>query len=442
MKLVKSLLLGTSAGLLAIAGANAADLPSRKAAPVTYVKVCDAYGAGFFYIPGTDTCLKVGGYVRAEYNYVPSANLYKGGFTAAAAENESGAQIRTGINMDARTQSAWGTVRTYLAFRERIRTGSALGVTGNTSGFASEPQLEAGFIQFAGFTFGQAGENFDFLPPITYTANHRWSSHAYGVSQIAYTALLGGGFSATIALEDENREGAMNAIGLANGVYGQTLAASYPTRLPVLVGNVRADQSWGSAQLMGAVGQVRGVTAATTITKTAYAIGAGVKFNLPMLAAGDQLWLTAAYADGMIDMIDGSTGTGTPGGATADYTRGLYRYDYAMWTNAAGQTGLTKGWSVGAMMVHYWTPSLRSVFAASYLNLKLPSFVTVATESDLKATELSGSLIWSPVKNFDIGMELAYEHLSQSDVTGIAAAQNVKASPSQLAATLRVQRSF
>ena len=56
-----------SASVLAtVAGAQAADLPTRKAAPVQYVKICDAYGAGFFYIPGTDTCLRVGGLVLAE----------------------------------------------------------------------------------------------------------------------------------------------------------------------------------------------------------------------------------------------------------------------------------------------------------------------------------------------------------------------------------------
>ena len=55
---------------------TSADLPARKAAPVEYVKVCDAYGAGFFFIPGTDTCLKVGGYVRAEYQYTPGKSVY------------------------------------------------------------------------------------------------------------------------------------------------------------------------------------------------------------------------------------------------------------------------------------------------------------------------------------------------------------------------------
>ena len=72
MKLVKSQLLGSAAGLAAVAGAQATDLPVRKAAPVAveYVRVCSAYGSGYFYIPGTDTCLKIGGHVMAEAVYV------------------------------------------------------------------------------------------------------------------------------------------------------------------------------------------------------------------------------------------------------------------------------------------------------------------------------------------------------------------------------------
>ena len=65
MKMVKTLLLGSAAGLIAVAGAQAADLPV-KAKPVEYVKVCSLYGAGYYYIPGTDICMKVGGYVRYE----------------------------------------------------------------------------------------------------------------------------------------------------------------------------------------------------------------------------------------------------------------------------------------------------------------------------------------------------------------------------------------
>ena len=65
MKMVKSLILGSAAGLVAMSGAQAADLPV-KAKAVEYVRVCSLYGAGFCYIPGTDTCIKLGGYLRVE----------------------------------------------------------------------------------------------------------------------------------------------------------------------------------------------------------------------------------------------------------------------------------------------------------------------------------------------------------------------------------------
>ena len=77
MKMVKSLLLGSAAGLVAVAGAQAADLPV-KAKPVEYVKICTLYGEGFYYIPGSDTCIKLGGYVRADYGWNVSGRPYAG----------------------------------------------------------------------------------------------------------------------------------------------------------------------------------------------------------------------------------------------------------------------------------------------------------------------------------------------------------------------------
>src|SRR4051794_41895835 len=60
----RTLILGSAAGLIAMSGAQAADLPV-KAKAVEYVRICSLYGAGFFFIPGTDTCIKIGGYLRA-----------------------------------------------------------------------------------------------------------------------------------------------------------------------------------------------------------------------------------------------------------------------------------------------------------------------------------------------------------------------------------------
>src|ERR1700716_2967229 len=71
MTMMKRLLL-SPASLLVAFGAQAADLPV-KAKPVEYVKICNLYGAGFYYVPGTDTCIKIGGYVRTDYSYNTAA---------------------------------------------------------------------------------------------------------------------------------------------------------------------------------------------------------------------------------------------------------------------------------------------------------------------------------------------------------------------------------
>src|SRR5881397_886676 len=67
MTMMKSMLL-SSASMLVALSAQAADLP-MKAKPVEYVKICSLYGEGFYYIPGTDICLKIGGYVRSQAEY-------------------------------------------------------------------------------------------------------------------------------------------------------------------------------------------------------------------------------------------------------------------------------------------------------------------------------------------------------------------------------------
>src|SRR5260370_37478653 len=68
MKTIKSLVLGSAAALLAMSGAQAADLPVKAKASEDG-RICSLYGAGFFYIPGTDTCIKLGGYMRIDTTF-------------------------------------------------------------------------------------------------------------------------------------------------------------------------------------------------------------------------------------------------------------------------------------------------------------------------------------------------------------------------------------
>ncbi|WP_445505396.1 porin, partial [Microvirga sp. G4-2] len=145
MKLVKSLLLGSVAGLAAVAGAQAADLPAKKAAAVEYVRVCSTYGAGFFYIPGTETCLRVGGRVRAEYLYLEPEDRD---------QDSIGFRARGRLNIDARTATAYGLLRTFIRFEMTRDTG--------VYGFSSTtPNVDQAFVQFGGLTAGRAVSFFD-----------------------------------------------------------------------------------------------------------------------------------------------------------------------------------------------------------------------------------------------------------------------------------------
>ena len=74
MTLIKSLLLGSAAGIVAVATAQAADLPTRKAAPVEYVRVCNVGGITGWTLPGSDTCVKFSGYMTA---HVIGGNLHE-----------------------------------------------------------------------------------------------------------------------------------------------------------------------------------------------------------------------------------------------------------------------------------------------------------------------------------------------------------------------------
>src|SRR3954447_22429049 len=103
MKLLKTALLGTAACLSVVSGVQAADLPVKKAIPVEYVRVCGAYGAGFFYIPGTDTCLRVSGRARFEAGYQTNFSRNQG------AGDTAGYRGLMRLNVDARTQTAYGT---------------------------------------------------------------------------------------------------------------------------------------------------------------------------------------------------------------------------------------------------------------------------------------------------------------------------------------------
>ncbi|MTI16127.1 porin, partial [Rhodobacteraceae bacterium RKSG542] len=94
------------------APALAADLPSVE--PVDYVQTCDAFGAGFFVLPGKDTCLRVSGRVRTELRMNNFADNGHWGGTNKSKDDMS-FFARGYVRLDARTQTEMGLVRSYTS---------------------------------------------------------------------------------------------------------------------------------------------------------------------------------------------------------------------------------------------------------------------------------------------------------------------------------------
>ena len=117
MKLTRKLILGSAASLLAIGAAQAADLPV-KAKAIEYVRVCSLYGAGFFYIPGTDTCIKLGGYLRVDTTFNGSVHGQPA-WSGDLGEHDRYADYyssrsRLALTVDTRTATEYGAVRTFM----------------------------------------------------------------------------------------------------------------------------------------------------------------------------------------------------------------------------------------------------------------------------------------------------------------------------------------
>src|SRR6185312_9235475 len=196
MKMIKSLLLGSAAGLVTMSGAQAADLP-LKAKAVEYVRVCSLYGAGFYYIPGTDTCIKLSGYLRvdviANSNSDNTGNTSGGGGARNRFTNGMTWRSREDFDIDTRTATEYGVVRTFFDATFSWTTDS---YGSNSSGFgtvysplgsgavifgapnnANAGAVAGGtlgvyyaFIQFAGFTIGKAISQFS-APWTAYPGN-------------------------------------------------------------------------------------------------------------------------------------------------------------------------------------------------------------------------------------------------------------------------------
>ncbi|MCB1542618.1 MAG: porin, partial [Rhodoblastus sp.] len=276
-----------------------------------------------------------------------------------------------------------------------------------------------------------------------------------------------GGFSATLSIEDEvshrARPSFWNVMSASNGVATPgipTHATQFlGTRMPDIVANLRVDQPWGSAQLSAAVHRV-GValynsaffvaTPANTVLNKSdslgFAVQGGVKFNLPMLAPGDNLWLQATYAKGAVGYTNGSNlafvngvnistnmGVGIARVSSGNgWQEGVVDGDCVF--TYAGSCDKSTSFSVVGAFTHYWTPSVKSWLAASYYQVRysdnainpIPTALATGAASFLPGVtnyrefDLVAGLGWNPIRGFEIGAEVTWMHGVVSRPVGLA----------------------
>ena len=488
MKLVKSLLLGSAAGLTVVAGAHAADLPIKKAAPVEYVRVCSAYGAGFFFIPGTDTCLRVSGRARFEAGY--SQGYTRGGNNG----DLMGYRGLGRLNLDARTQTAYGTLRAFVRFELASRTGAylnsgtqqrianafpAVGV--DTFGRAQQyVNVDKAFIQFAGLTAGRAASFYDFYAHDFEIIGTSLGSDVASTNLLAYTATFGNGFSATLSVEDPifrktplfgtaTAGNAASAFAVYTAATANltpviaTNAAGVPvgeafydlrqtSRMPDFVGALRYDAAWGSAQLSAAVhelnagnaaavlnfagGGITGASAPRVNSEYGWAVQGGLKINMPFIAAGDALYLQGSYGEGAQLYTGYSSYIGSytvSSGNTQGAPFATFFADAAV-NPLSGKMELSTSWTVVGSYLHYWAPEWRSAVIGSYGEMSFGktsrnllgglnfnglgnpvnspgAFLYSAALRDTSQFVVGANLIWSPVKDLDIGVEGLYNRV-------------------------------
>src|SRR5262245_22492207 len=290
MRIPKSLLLGSAAGLVAVSGTQAADLPV-KAKPVQYVRICDLYGSGFYYIPGSEICLKVGGYVQADYgwNHAGSGQPHYTGGNGAQDRTVApySSRHRAHFNFDSRTQTSYGTLRTYVAVHIEHRDQGTVTVSPARA-----------FIQWAGFTFGHT-KSFTDVPGTpaadTFRSLHQTQAQsdtgANGTNQIAYTWELGNGMTLNVGADERRTKALANLSNNVVAVGSNPGTAFGPYQHPTPWVNFAINQAWGRFGVSAIFNKVN----ATYYTgccsypddKWGWAVLSGIDIKAPWAGPGD-----------------------------------------------------------------------------------------------------------------------------------------------------------
>ncbi|WP_136625436.1 porin [Mesorhizobium norvegicum] len=241
---IKSLLLGSAAALIAVSGARAADaVVVAEPEPAEYVKICDVYGAGYFYIPGTETCLRIGGYVRYTIGVGDREGVQNvpDHLDAGDTNDTYYKQARFTLRTWTGQETELGTLKTYTETRFNFANSSGdyadqdgvYPAGYNPDGWQAGNKavsLNFAWIQLGGLRVGKDESAFDTF--IGYAGNVIDDTlvpyGSFDTNVVQYYFDAGNGFSAVVSLEEG---------------YGDNTIDSY---VPHVTGGVKYTQGWGA----------------------------------------------------------------------------------------------------------------------------------------------------------------------------------------------------
>ncbi len=392
------------------------------------------------------------------------------------------------ITADAREQTAYGTARAYIDVG--INDAAVIGQGAGTGTFSSN----RGFLQWAGITAGLTQSFYDFYSapggglqrgalPIEDTGSG-------GTSVIGYTAQLGNGLTATLSAETRRSNqiigigpsGAASGIvvagslaaggGVINGGYGGNQA-------PDIVANLRIDQTWGSAQVMGALHEDNSSYYSPLIAsgnglghpsdQWGFVVGAGLRLNFPMIAQGDYFQGEVNYTQGALGYLHQAQGAAeyeaemSNTGAFGQIADCVYGSTSATPTAITGGTSCNKtsAWSFNASYEHYWTPAVHEFFYGAYwansFNSQANAILctgegggngiaaggvftaTAGCNNNWSEWGVGSRLQWDVTKSFYLGLEGIYTHLNSASLVGnVMTAAVANGAPSPAAGTVTI----
>ncbi len=285
---IKSLLLGSAAALAVVSGAQAADaIVAAEPEPMEYVRVCDAFGTGYFYIPGTETCLKISGEVRVGVSFSEDQN-------DEGDDWESG--VRARVAFEAKNDSEIGTIGSYIRFEGYGDDDS--------SGDANTAFLDSAYITVGGFKIGHFYTWLDDVGTASegdaFISNAKFNSASYTYASDAFTVGLG---IDDLSSETVNEPGAGVGIqGFASaslGVATLSMWAAYDFEAEegLVVGEVSAEIGPGTFELYAGYAS----DASTYAAVAEWTVGAAYGFKATeklTITPSVNYWNDVAFVDG------------------------------------------------------------------------------------------------------------------------------------------------